>query len=80
MTRPYLFCRADRLTNFVEVAERFDHDQVCPRFRQGSNLLREGGTRLLGLNASKGSDPHPKRTDIPCDQHFPKRCRYNAFR
>ncbi len=79
-----LFRGFDRFLNFIKIAHRFDHDQVNARLCQRADLLHERFARLLRLDPAIWSDPHPKRTNIPCDQHFLERssddslCQFHA--
>jgi hypothetical protein len=72
-------CRRDRLPNLIQVAKRFDDDQVNARFSQGADLLSESLTRRLRFDSAIWRDPYPQRTDIPSDQHIPERGSHHAF-
>ncbi len=53
----------------VQVAHRFDDDEVCAAVDEGGDLLAEGSIGLLGAHAAKGGQPHAQRPHRPGDEH-----------
>src|SRR6266487_803478 len=69
----------DCFTDFIQIAERFDDDQVNARLSQRTDLLRKRLMRSLRLDSAIGRNPHSQGTYIPGNQYIPERCSNNTF-